>query len=350
MGQKVNPIIFRLGKTKHWKYQYFEKKLNETSVYSFKSLEIKKFVHKFFQDNGLIVQNCKLQYIDENSLHLYISYYLTLKSILFITKINKQQNIKLIKSRRKNKKKIYVKIKKNIKNCLNYQRVDYNNYLNNLINKKSHKKVKKIIQTEQKTLKIRRVNLLKFYKHNIKIQNYNKIKRLKLNSFLENFFKSLQLFLNKNMNIFLTLKQLNKNIKEKFNTEKIKSIKKGLVNIKKYEKNEFFKEGVNTLYTCSTEPKSAKLLAKFIATQLQKLKRHNFFLRFIKSTLTIFKFQNIKIKIKGRFNGAPRAKHKIIVIGNSVPTFTLSSNIDYAEKTSYTLNGTFGVKVWIYEK
>jgi len=122
------------------------------------------------------------------------------------------------------------------------------------------------------------------------------------------------------------------------------------VSIKKYEKNEFFKDGVNILYTCSEKPNSADLLAEFISTQLQKLKRHNFFLKFIKSTLTIFKSPNIKIKIKGRFNGAPRAKHKIITIGNGVPVLTLNSNIDYAEKTSYTSNGTFGVKVWIHEK
>jgi len=151
------------------------------------------------------------------------------------------------------------------------------------------------------------------------------------------------------MNIFLTLKQLNKNIKEKFNTEKIKSIKKGLVNIKKYEKNEFFKEGINTLYICSKKPNSSELLATFIATQLRKLKRHNFFLKFLKSTLAILESQNIKIKIKGRFNGAPRAKHKIINVGNGVPALTMNSSIDYSEKTAYTSNGTFGVKVWIYE-
>jgi ribosomal protein S3 len=60
--------------------------------------------------------------------------------------------------------------------------------------------------------------------------------------------------------------------------------------------------------------------------------------------------KGIKIKIKGRFNGAPRAKHKIINIGNNMPVLTLNSNIDYAETTSYTSNGTFGVKVWVCEK
>ena len=350
MGQKVNPTIFRLGKITYWKQQYFEKKSNEIATYSFKSLEIKKFIHKFFKDNGLAVQNCKLHYINENCLHLYVSYYLTLESIFLITKINKQQNIKFVKSKKKVKKKKYLKLKKTIKNYLNYQKIAYNRSLNNTIKRKNFKHTKKVLHAEQKMLKIRRMNILTFYKQNIKIKNYNNAIGIKYNSFLEKLFKSLKLFINKNMNIFITLKQLNKNIKNTINTENIRSIKKKLVNLKKYEKNEFFKDGINILFNCSTKPNSADLLAEFISTQLQKLKRHNFFLKFIKATLNIFKSQNIKIKIKGRFNGAPRAKHKLIVIGNGVPVLTLNSNIDYAEKTSFTSNGTFGVKVWIHEK
>jgi ribosomal protein S3 len=347
MGQKVNPIIFRLGKTTNWKQKYFEKRSTESAIYSFQDQEIKKFIDKFFKDNGLIVKNCVLHYLAENSIHIYISYYLTFKSTFLLTKINKQQNIKLIKSKKKIKRKKYLGIKKNVKNFINYQQLYYNISLSNYIKKKDYKKIKKVFQTEQKMLKIRRMRLLKSYKQNLNINKYSKISRINLHSFLENLFKSLQLFLNKNLKIFLTIKQVNKNLKENLNSKKIKLVKKKLVNMKKYEKNDFFKEGVNILYTCSTEPNSANLLAEFISNQLQKLKRHNFFLKFIKSTLNIFKSQNIKIKIKGRFNGSPRAKRKIINIGNGVPVLTLNSNIDYAEKTSFTANGTFGVKVWI---
>lgn len=237
-----------------------------------------------------------------------------------------------------------------MKNYLNYQKINYNIDLHNTVKKKNYKSVKKIFQTDQKTLKIRRMNLLKLYKQNVKLKNLNKIRTVRFKSFLENFFKSLQLFLNKNINFYLTIKQVNKAVKKALNPEKIKLLNKGLVSLRKYERNEFFKEGINTLFICSTEPNSADLLAEFLANQLQKLKRHNFFFKFIKSALTIFKSQNIKIKVKGRLNGVPRAKHKIIIIGNGVSTLTLNSNIDYAEKTAYTSNGTIGVKVWIKEK
>ena len=65
---------------------------------------------------------------------------------------------------------------------------------------------------------------------------------------------------------------------------------------------------------------------------------------------TFSKCKGIKIKVKGRFNGAPRAKDKLINIKNGVPTLTINSKIDYAETTSFSPNGTFGVKVWIDEK
>jgi ribosomal protein S3 len=56
--------------------------------------------------------------------------------------------------------------------------------------------------------------------------------------------------------------------------------------------------------------------------------------------------KGIKIKIKGRINRRPRAKYRIITIGN-IPFMTLKSDIDYSETTAYTSNGTLGVKVWI---
>jgi len=349
MGQKVNPIVFRLGKTAYWKQQYFEKKSNEIANYSFKSLEIKKFICKFFKNNGLILQNCKLHYMNENSLHFCISYYLTLTAISFVTQINKQQSIKFIKSKRKIKKNRYLKLKKSVDTYLDYQRVAYNKCLNKNVHRTNSLGIKKVLQAEQKAVKVRRMAALTFYKQNLRIKNLNKAIKIKFNSFLENFFKSLHFFLGKNTKIFVTLKQLNKNIKNTFNTKKIKLIKKKLVSIKKYEENEFFKDGINTLY-CSIKFNSADLLAEFISTQLEKLKRHNFFFKFIKSALRIAQSHNIKIKIKGRFNGAPRAKHKLIIIGKGVPILTLNSNINYSEKTSYTLNGTFGIKVWIQKK
>ena len=47
MGQKVNPIVFRLESKNSWESKYIEKKLPELSYYVLNDLEIKKFVIKF---------------------------------------------------------------------------------------------------------------------------------------------------------------------------------------------------------------------------------------------------------------------------------------------------------------
>jgi ribosomal protein S3 len=375
MGQKTNPNIFRLGKTKNWTSQYFEKKTNEIALYSFKNLEIKKFIYKFFKDNELLLHNCKVYYLNENSLYIFFSYYLTFDSTIYINSINKKHNIKFthkkkIKrffktdSKQKNpfnttnkKKKKRLIIKKYIKNYTNYKNLNYFfNTLSTSIQTKNNLIANKIIKLEKNSYKIRRLNALKEYKKFLIIKNYKNAKTIETKSFLSKFFESLHLFLNKNINIFLTIQQLNKNLKQTFNIKKIKLLKKKLINLKKYEQNSFFKDGINIMFICTTQKNSANLLAQFIANQLQKIKRHNFLLKFVKATLLLFtsntlsNIQGMKIKIKGRFNGAPRAKHKIIIIGKGVPNLTIDAKIDYSEETAYTINGTFGVKVWIYEK
>lgn len=355
MGQKTNPIIFRLGKTKTWASQYFEKKTTETSIYSFKTLEIKNFIYKFFKNNELLVHNCKVYYLNENSLYIFVSFYLTFTSINILNSTNKKQNIKFNQNKIK-KKTTNLTLKQNTKNYTVYQNTSYFNNLTKILQKQNCEAANKAIKLEKNIYKLRRINLLKTYKKYLIIKNYNDIKTIKFNNFLSKFFKSLHLFVNKNINIFLTVCQLNKNLKQNFNLKKTKHLKKKLVNLRKYEQNNFFKEGVNILFNCMLQTNSANLIADFIATQLQKIKRHNFFIKFVKATLTIFinttfsNLKGIKIKIKGRFNGAPRAKHKIINIGKGVPNLTINSKIDYSEKTSYTSNGTFGIKVWTCEK
>ena len=82
------------------------------------------------------------------------------------------------------------------------------------------------------------------------------------------------------------------------------------------------------------------------------LKRHNYFLIFLKQVLDLLvktkvsKMKGIKIVVKGRFNNVPRAKTKIILIGN-IPIQTLEKDINYHESAAYTKNGTYGIKVWV---
>ena len=127
--------------------------------------------------------------------------------------------------------------------------------------------------------------------------------------------------------------------------------------MKKYEKGDFFREGINTIFYSIKKDNSAFLLSNFVSLFLKKLKFHNFFLKFIKATLNTFtssesnrtRIKGIKLKIKGRLNKAPRARVRIIKLGD-LPVFSENSTTDYAETTAYSANGTLGVKVWICYK
>jgi ribosomal protein S3 len=356
MGTTVNPNIFRLGKTKNWPSKYFAKKTTETSVYAFKNLEIRKFINKFFKDNGLTVNNCKINYSDDGSLHIFVSYYLTLKSLSLVNNLINEQKINLVKIRNRKSRQIKKKhkeITRSVRNYFKYQNIKSNRFLKQNVSKENRDNVITSLLRERQTPKIRRVRLLKSYKSFLTIKNFKKFDSIESNSFTTKFFNSIHAFLGTNIKIFLILSQLNKNIRQEINKDKIKFLKKSLIKLRKYKQNDFFKEGVNILFMSTAQQQTANLLTQFIATQLSKSKRHNFFLRFVKTGLTLLKnnkdsnLEGIKIKIKGRLNGRPRAKHKIITIGNGVPAITLNSKIDYSESVAYTSNGTLGVKVWV---
>lgn len=202
----------------------------------------------------------------------------------------------------------------------------------------------------------KRIRVLKDYKNNLKIKNYKNVKHLKINNFSEQFLESLSLYVNKKFNIFVTFQNLNSGLSLDLTNFQTKFLKKQLLGLRRESRNPFFKETVNILTIAVIRENSAQLLAEFIAHQLSSMKRHSFFLIFVKRFLITLisekKFSNIsgiKFAIKGRFNGVPRARKRIYEAGN-VPIQTINSNIDYHQATSYTPNGTFGIKVWICQK
>ena len=75
----------------------------------------------------------------------------------------------------------------------------------------------------------------------------------------------------------------------------------------------------------------------------------------MKQSLTVLsnsdqsKIKGVKIVIKGRLNGVPRAKQKMIVIGD-VPTQSIAAKVDYSQTTIHNSSGSYGIQVWVAEK
>ena len=348
MGQKTNPNILQLSKTNSWDSNYIEKKSKELALLTSRNIEIKKFIYKFFLNKGLIIQNCRINQIS-NNLDIFISYYQSNNSFILIDEINKEQKIKFVKNHSiilKNQTKNINSLLKTVKNTNNYESLLYKRDLkekqNNLF---------------KKSFNVKRLSTVNLYKKYLNIKlNKNRTNSVQ-NDLIEHLFQGLNLFFKTKLVCNLILKPIFNNSLSEITKQRHYAVKRTLVKLKKYQRNDFFKEGLNLIGLTTNTRNSASLISNYIATNLSKLKRHNFFLRFVISLLTTFiskglskTIQGIKIKIKGRLNGAPRAKHKIVVIGKNISIIKLDSTVNYSESTSYTINGTIGVKIWVCEK
>lgn len=309
MGQKVNPILFRIGINKNeWKFKYLEKNVEEHSLHSFRSIEIKKYLIQFLSNSNLMLHDYRINFT-QTSVYVYVSYFATAKIMANIFKTKR--------------KKIETKLELN------------------------QRRIFSLLRTPPSV----------FNKHKKFLQS-NKFKYgviAKKNSFLENFFEGLSVFLLKKLKIVLILRQVGKGLSVNFNDcnnfDKT-IIKNKLLSFRKYSKDSSFKDMLHLLIGCIRLNHSASLLSNYISRRLIKTKSHSQFLYTFKDILVILqktkisKIKGIKVKVKGRLNGKARSVSKTILIGE-MPVQTLTAKIDYSESISYTSNGTFGVKVWI---
>lgn len=346
MGQKTNPNILKTGRIHQWKSKYIEKKFTESSTVILRDLEIKKFIYQIFAKNELSLENCRIYY-SESSLQIYISYYSSFN--LLNKKIKpkyKNTNLRTFYS-----KAFYIK-KKNIKKHL-YAAKNYKKIFPKQLQLKI---LRNQYFSKKKTQRLSIFNNIKIYHDN---KNYITFNQQQTNLFLSKILKSLKLFTNNKHNIFLNLKQLNNETTffQTISKKQKQKLKENIIKLRKFQQNEFFKKGLSKLNIFVANAHSSWFLAALIATYLKKLKHPNFFLRFLKIALKVLinqkkysMFEGIQIKIRGRLNGAPRSKHKLINIGKNIPVLTLNSKINYGESTAYTANGTVGIKVWTYQK
>jgi len=173
-------------------------------------------------------------------------------------------------------------------------------------------------------------------------------------NFTEMLLESLTEFTKRKINVSVVFYELNRRLSINIKKNQASSLKKIKTQLRQFQRAQFFKETLNILFVAIKKRESSKLLAQFIALQLSTTKRHNFFLIFLKQSLILLLQSNfsavngVKIVIKGRFNGAPRARSQTLQVG-TVPQQFFDAKINYSEATAYTPNGTFGIKCWISE-
>jgi len=300
MGQKANQTSVRLAlKNTSWPSEYIENVNSDSTINVFQDVNIRKYLYRFFIIHGLVLVNCFINRYKKN-LDFFISYFIT------------SNFSKLLKFR--------------LKNNLRY----------------SNKRLRK-----KRVLKI------------LKKKNFfilEKIKRKKVCKnikFISKLLSSLNLFLKKKYKIQIIFQVLNKSLSFRLKNKEAFHFRKIITKLRFYSRSNFFSESINILLLFIKKKSMVKLLSNFISVKLSILKKHNFFLTFIKRSLLLLlksKYslvKGLKIRINGRFNGAARSKTRVFQI-NTIPLQTLDANVQYYQSISYTNNGTFGVKLWVY--
>jgi ribosomal protein S3 len=367
MGQKTNPNIFRLGVNKKWKTEFFEKKSQELSNYTFKDLEIKEYIERFLETKGLLLHDYKLHY-SNSVLNIYISYFVT-PNFVFEKTLN--DNITVIKKSDSQRAVIQscnkINVKKTVAQRVMLSEQNSSSSKPSFSTVKSPNIIKKYLKLKYygsilpvtDNLEMNSTELLQNQKDLNPKVNYSRLltsqnlETSQIESDFQKLLKGLSLFTNKQYNIITTFQCINKTFN--LTLKQTQALKEKFMLLQKFKNVPFFKESIDLIFTSVYHKKSANLLAKLIAFQFKTVKRHNFFIAFLKQSLTMFinsnfsKVKGIKIIVRGRLNGAPRAKHKILTVG-SVPVQTIMSNMDYAQSTCQNSNGSYGIKVWILEK
>jgi len=276
-------------------------------------------------------------------LQIFISFYVTTTTIYIINKgLNKASKKDLGKTgydilQKKHKKK--------------------NSRFKNIRKRKHKKKVKFKSFSQQTTLGIKKDQKVK-NKKDLTINKRQSNKTVGLKGFQEIILESLLKYTKNKVDISVTLQNINRC--KQLSDNQINNLKTVFKQLRKFVRNSFYKEAINILFVNILKRKSAKLLAEFISDQfrLNQLKtdqttisrKDNYFLGFLKQIIMLFvKYDascltGVKVTIKGRFNRAPRAKTAKIHFGKC-SLQSLNSKIDYYQSTSYTNNGTFGIKV-----
>jgi len=332
MGQKTNSNLLRLNIRKNeWNSKYFEKNKEEFTVFNYQNIQIQHYLKEMFEKFGIILHDCKIQF-NQNCLYIFVSYYVTKKSQFIINNSATSNKLKIKQQKLKQNTKVRQKNK-------NISKLNLSDFQVNSSNKRTQFKIKRLALIN------------KYRKYSQMKTNYNNAV-LNNKTFFQKILENLSVYTNYKYNIFLTTQNLNKGLTIKLDNKEVSVLKKKIFLFKRYTNQPFFKESFNILISSAKINNSGKLISEYIALQISLLKKHNYFLIFLKQLLEfiikikISHLKGIKIAIKGKFNNAPRAKTKIISIGN-IPIQTLKKNINYHESTSYTKNGTFGIKVWV---
>jgi len=250
MGQKVNPIIFRINsKDTVWNSQYFPINHNESSYLLYQDLIIRESLNKIFASRGAVLNDLIIERT-ASKLNIDAEFYATRtlgkKSLLL-------KHLRIRKSRRLLwKKKV--------------QKRDFNLVNNN------KEKLKRIILT----------------KVNQRLYVSKPSSNALITQKLEKKLSFLLLRYTKTTKVNIALKNIqNEVILNTFGLG-LAPYKTASKKLRSYARSPYYHEAMELFILLSEKGNNAKLLSSFIALKFRFMRKHNAFLTFLKRVLFIF--------------------------------------------------------------
>ena len=285
MGQKANPNSLIIGIKKNWKTEFSEKKKRDLGVIFNKDCQILDFIERILYLNGFILQDYRLHHFDRTI-------------VLFLS-------IQVFR---------YEGLKTQLKSLLP------NNCL--------------IVKNRSK-------DSLKFFQDTHNTREPSQLLLRKLSD-------SLAAFTGRRVKISLSLANSYINLNRKAKTH----LKQKFLALRRYSHYTNFFESLNVGVAVSKKVDFAKSLMELLIPVLTRSTRIRSFLRFMKKVLTLFiknpnrPVYGVKIRIKGRVNGARRTKTLRLVVGD-VACHSQELGLNYVSKTTHNSNGSYGLKIWV---
>lgn len=126
----------------------------------------------------------------------------------------------------------------------------------------------------------------------------------------------------------------------------------GIEELRKKLITRFFSGQKSTVNISVMEIDQPQMNAQLVASAMvEEIEKRLPYRRVMKQTLDRVQkagAKGIKVLVGGRLNGAEIANREMLSWG-TIPLHTLRAHIDYARGTAHTMQGTIGVKVWIYK-
>lgn len=286
MGQKANPNSLVIGIKKNWKTEFSERKKRDLGVIYNKDSQILNFIERILHLNGFTLQDFRLHHLD-NTIVLFLS----IQAFNYDCSRNRPEG-----------------------------------------------SFSKCIVVKNKSKSVLKLPLGTYYTNKEPSQLLS-----------QKLAESLSLFAGRRIKISLSLADKYINLNQNAKTD----VKKKILALRRHSRPSFnFFESLNIGAAVSERPDFAGALMELLIPVLVKSKLIKPFLRFLKKILTLFienpnrPVSGIKIKIKGRVNGARRAKTLRLVVGD-VACHSRELNLNYVSKTTHNNNGSYGLKIWV---